>query len=187
MPQSTPKPIGKVCWIYARQIMLNIFEKAHKSKPKGNQQITNNMQKYIKKTRPKNMSNKKAIMPKPGVPGSQIVPNPLRFSLRSRHSRQRKPWTVLLRLPWNAYVNSTGLGLERVQILLSTLVLAHIYSFTFTFKIPLHLPFFLCFFHSFGGPLSNFVTCAYLGAALWDPGRWKPYLRAIAFLTCLSL
>ena len=54
------------------------------------------------------------------------------------------------------------------------------YLRTFAFT-PLHLPFFLCFFLSFGGPFSSFVTCAYLGAALWDPGPWKPSSGAIVF------
>ena len=47
MPPNTPQSIEKRCWIYARQMMLNILEKAPKSKPKGNQLMTNSMQEHI--------------------------------------------------------------------------------------------------------------------------------------------
>ena len=52
----------------------------------------NKARKYIKKVQ----NN----MPTPGGPGSQILSSPPHFSLRSRLSRLRKPWTVPVWLPW---------------------------------------------------------------------------------------
>ena len=93
------KSMEKQCWIYARQVMLKLLEQCQKSKPKGSQQIKTCTQPCIKKEGQKHMSNKcrntcqnlECLAPKSSLT--------LFLSLRSRLSRQRKPWTVPAQFP----------------------------------------------------------------------------------------
>ena len=58
MPKNIPKSMEKQCWIYARQMMLTLLQKASKSESKGSQHIMKSTQECIKKKMQKHMSNK---------------------------------------------------------------------------------------------------------------------------------
>ena len=69
IPKNIPKSMKKWCWIYACQMILTLLKRDTKWKPKRLQETTKRVQKLIKKTRQKPMSEKyRKIFQNPACP-----------------------------------------------------------------------------------------------------------------------